>query len=83
MTNTNDNTEQEVNPCFVLTLPLKDEPWQHYDLDTLFKVGNNAKNCLIADRKKALEQLECTCKWQDVQANIRDVYNSCYNIFVH
>lgn len=75
-TNINDNTEQETNPCFVLTLPLKDEPWQHHNLDTLFKVGNNAKNCLIADKKKALEQLERTHKWHDVQDSIRNVYQS-------
>lgn len=75
-TNTSDNTEQETNSCFVLTLPLKDEPWQHHNLDTLFKIGNNAKNCLIADRKKALEQLERTHKWHDVQDSIRNVYQS-------
>lgn len=37
---------------FVLTLPLKCESWQRDRLDTMFRVGNEIKNHLIAYEKR-------------------------------
>ena len=42
---------------FVLTLPLQCESWQRDRLDTIFQVGNNIKNDLIAYERKQYENL--------------------------
>lgn len=68
------DTIEEAKPCFVLTLPLRDEPWQHHKLDAVFQLCNKVKNCLIADRKKALEQMERTRQWKTIQNDIRNTY---------
>ena len=57
-------------PSFVLTMPLSCEEWQKVRLDTLFRVCGQISNNLIADRRKALEQLERTRAWKEVQSNI-------------
>ena len=57
-------------PSFVLTLPLSCEEWQKARLDVLFRVCGQMSNNLINDRRKALEQLERTRAWKEVQTNI-------------
>ena len=55
---------------FVLTLPLSYEEWQKARLDKLFRVSCQMSNNLIADRRKALEQMERTRAWKEAQSNI-------------
>lgn len=55
---------------FVLTLPLRYEPWQRDRLDKIFNLACIMANNLIADRKKALEQLVQTREWKIAQENI-------------
>ena len=59
---------------FVLTLPLSYEEWQKARLDKLFRVSCQMSNNLIADRRKALEQLERTRAWKEVQSNIAKLF---------
>lgn len=59
---------------FVLTVPLHVERWQRDKLDTLFRCCNDMKNALIADRKKALVQMERTRAYRAIQDEIRSIY---------
>lgn len=59
---------------FVLTVPLHIERWQRDKLDTLFRCCNDMKNALIADRKKALVQMERTRVYRAIQDEIGSIY---------
>ncbi len=59
---------------FCLNLPLRYELWQRGQLDKTFKAAGNICNCLIADRKKALEQMERTREWRRIQNGIKTFY---------
>ncbi len=57
----------------VLTLSLACEPWQVDRLDRMFGVANVLYNDLVANRKKALEQLERTRAWKKNTAAVREI----------
>lgn len=59
---------------FVLTLPLRCEPWQRDRLDTVFRCCNSTKNALIAKKLRALKQLERTVAWKSIKAEMATVY---------
>ena len=59
---------------FVLTLPLQCESWQRDRLDTIFQVGNNIKNDLIAYERKQYENLTSRKDWKANQAALADAY---------
>ena len=69
--------QRATTPSFVLTLPLSYEEWQRARLDTLFRVSCEMSNNLIADRRKALKQLERTKAWREVQSNIAKLHQQC------
>ena len=56
---------------FVLTMPLRYEPWQRDKLDTMFKASNFMYNDLVADRKPACEQMLRTRKWKQFPKQIQ------------
>lgn len=72
----NEFCTQPTSKRFVLTMPLRYEPWQRDYLDKIFRVAGNMYNNLVADRKKALEQLERTRKWRTVQSSLRAAYKA-------
>ena len=57
---------------FVLTLPLQCEAWQLDRLDTIFQVGNDIKNNLIAYERKRYENLTSRKDWKTNQAALAD-----------
>ena len=59
---------------FVLTLPLQCETWQRDRLDTIFQVGNDIKNNLIAYERKRYENLTSRKDWKTNQAALADAY---------
>ena len=59
---------------FVLTLPLQCETWQRDRLDTIFQVGNDIKNKLIAYERKQYENLTSRKDWKANQAALADAY---------
>ena len=63
-------------PSFVLSIPFHYEAWQKAKLDSLFKASQQMANCLIAERLKALHEMERTRKWrktcEDFQAFYQD-----------
>lgn len=61
-------------PSFVLTLPLLCEPYQTTQLDKLFRISCNIYNSLVADRLKALRQMERTKEWKNVQESLCYLY---------
>lgn len=52
---------------FILTMPLRYEKWQRDYLNKVFQTAGVIYNSLVADRKKALEQLERTKEWRKLQ----------------
>ncbi len=65
-------------PSYVLTLPLACEPWQANRLSRVFRAANVLYNDLVADRKRALEQLERTLAWRQNTKAVADVFaNKC------
>lgn len=62
-------------PSYILTLPLRYEPWQKDRLDKLFSIAGTICNNLIADRKKALQQVERTRQWKKLLSSIQEVKN--------
>lgn len=61
---------------FVLTLPLKCESWQRDRLDTMFRVGNEIKNHLIAYEKRQYRCLTERKDWKLVQAALVEAYKA-------
>ena len=59
---------------FVLTLPLQCEKWQRDRLDTIFQVGNDIKNNLIAYERKQYENLIARKDWKTNQTALADAY---------
>ena len=59
---------------FVLTLPLQCETWQLNRLDTIFQVGNDIKNKLIAYERKQYENLTSRKDWKTNQSALSDAY---------
>lgn len=62
------------NPCFVLTLPLRCEPWQRDRLDELFRIINDMKNYLIAYERKQLKILTSQRAYCRLQRQLADAY---------
>ena len=60
-------------PSYILTLPLRYQPWQKDYLDKLFKVAGYACNNLIADRKKDLQQLERSRQWRYIISRLKEI----------
>jgi len=65
-----------VESCFVLTLPLRCEKWQRDRLDTLFRVGNDIKNNLIAYEKKQYNQLVQRRDYRALQKALSEAYKA-------
>lgn len=63
--------QQEI---FCLTLPLTYESWQRDKLDKIFRVCNDIENALIAERLKALRQIERTRIWRANWDEIRSLH---------
>ena len=61
---------------FVLTLPLKCESWQRDRLDTMFRVGNEIKNNLIAYEKAQYRCLTERKAWKLVQTALAEAYKA-------
>lgn len=61
---------------FVLTLPLKCESWQRDRLDTMFRVGNEIKNHLIAYEKRQYRCLTERKEWKLVQTFLAAAYKA-------
>lgn len=59
---------------FVLTLPLRCEPWQRDELDKIFRVAGQMYNNLVAYRKRALAQMERTRAWKSIQSDLRALF---------
>ena len=59
---------------FVLTLPLQCEAWQRDRLDTIFQVGNDIKNNLIAYERKQYKNLTALKDWTANQVALADAY---------
>ena len=59
---------------FVLTLPLQCEAWQCDRLDTVFQVGNDIKNNLIAYERKQYKNLTALKDWTANQVALADAY---------
>lgn len=66
---------------FVLKLSLVCEDWQQDYLDKVFRVSGNLYNNLVADRKKALKEMEKTREWRSIKegiaATFREVGEGC------
>lgn len=68
------NEEHGVPPgCSILTLVLDCCPSQRNRLDKIMKCANNVLNCLIGDRKKALEQMMATDEWKAINAGLEEL----------
>lgn len=67
---------------FVLTLPLQCETWQRDRLDTIFQVGNDIKNKLIAYERKQYENLTSRKDWKANQAALADAYAAKDEFFI-
>lgn len=61
---------------FVLTLPLQCEAWQRDRLDTIFQVGNDIKNNLIAYERKQYTNLIARRDWKANQAALSAAYEA-------
>lgn len=61
---------------FALTLPLKCESWQRDRLDTMFRVGNEIKNHLIAYEKAQYRCLTERKDWERIQAALAEAYKA-------
>lgn len=61
---------------FALTLPLKCESWQRDRLDTMFRVGNEIKNHLIAYEKAQYRCLTERKDWKLIQAALAEAYKA-------
>lgn len=61
---------------FVLTLPLRCESWQRDRLDTMFRVGNEIKNHLIAYEKVQYRCLTERKDWKLLQAALAEAYKA-------
>ena len=61
---------------FVLTLPLRCESWQRDRLDTMFRVGNEIKNHLIAYEKAQYRCLTERKDWKFIQAALSEAYKA-------
>ena len=61
---------------FVLTLPLQCEAWQRDRLDTIFQVGNDIKNNLIAYERKQYQNLISRKDWRANQAALSAAYEA-------
>lgn len=61
---------------FVLTLPLRCESWQRDRLDTMFRVGNEIKNHLIAYEKTQYRCLTERKDWKLIQAALAEAYKA-------
>lgn len=59
---------------FVLTLPLRCEPWMLDLLDVIFQCYNNVKNALIQKFLKVLKQMERTKAWRNIQSELAELY---------
>ena len=62
--------------AFVLTLPLQCEAWQRDRLDTIFQVGNDIKNNLIAYEQKQYQNLISRKDWKANQAALSAAYEA-------
>lgn len=67
-------SKSEIKERFVLELPLKCEPWQRDRLDRTFNAGNHIKNALIAKKKRALNEMTRTRKWNAIQSELSAIY---------
>ena len=61
---------------FVLTLPLQCEAWQRDRLDTIFQVGNDIKNNLIAYERRQYQNLISRKDWRANQAALSAAYEA-------
>ena len=61
---------------FVLMLPLQCETWQRDGLDTIFQVGNDIKNNLIAYEQKQYQNLISRKDWKANQAALSAAYEA-------
>ena len=61
---------------FVLTLPLQCEAWQRDRLDTIFQVGTDIKNNLIAYERKQYTNLIARRDWKANQAALSAAYEA-------
>lgn len=66
-------TSKEV---FVLTLPMRCQPWQIDKMDRMFQCYNNIKNALIAKKLNALKQVERTREWRELRNKIALSYKA-------
>ena len=66
--------KQTSTPSYVLTLPLRCEKWQIDRLNKVFRVANRLYNSLVADRRRALEQLERTKAWRENTKEIAGLF---------
>ena len=63
-----------ISDSFVLTLPLRYEPWQRDQLDLYFRLGNDLYNRIVAFGLKQLRQLERTKEWRNNQEKLAAMY---------
>ena len=68
--------KKSATDSFVLTMPFRYEPWQRDCLDKAFRIAGGIYNSLVANRKKALEQLEKTKAWRANQRALRAAYET-------
>ena len=68
--------KKSATDSFVLTMPFRYEPWQRDCLDKAFRIAGGIYNSLVANRKKALEQLEKTKAWRANQRALRAAYEA-------
>ena len=61
---------------FVLTLPLRCESWQRDRLNTMFRVGNEIKNHLIAYEKRQYRCLTERKDWKLLQTALAEAYKA-------
>lgn len=61
---------------FVLTVPLRYEPWQRDRLDKIFRVAGTIYNNLVSDQKRALAELERTRAWRSNKKAIKAAYDA-------
>lgn len=59
---------------FMLTVPLKCEPWQSDKLDTLFRCALNIEHGLMAEKLRALCNMERTREWRSTKAALDAEY---------
>ena len=63
-----------ISDSFVLTMPLRYEPWQRDQLDLYFRLGNDLYNRIVAFGLKQLRQLERTKEWRNNQEKLAAMY---------